>query len=46
MVRIEHGRWLADHVPDAKADFLAGGAHASVMAGFDEVMDGLLAAAN
>ncbi len=46
MVRVEHGRWLADHVPDAKADFLAGGAHASVMAGFDEVMDGLLSAAN
>ncbi|HUL84252.1 MAG TPA: alpha/beta hydrolase [Actinomycetota bacterium] len=46
MVRIEHGRWLADHVPDARAEFLPGGAHASVMAGFDDVMDDLLSAAN
>ena len=46
MVSVEHGRWLADHVPGARGEFLAGGAHASVMAGFDDVLDGLLAAAS
>ncbi len=45
LCNVEHGRWLATHVPAAKADILPGQGHTSVTVPFDEVMDGLLATA-
>jgi pimeloyl-ACP methyl ester carboxylesterase len=42
LVRVEHGRWLAEHIPSAKAEIVAGHGHTSVADPFDGVMDGLL----
>ncbi|NMO51458.1 alpha/beta hydrolase [Actinoplanes sp. TBRC 11911] len=32
-----HGRWLADHVPSAHAEFLPGEGHISILRHFDEI---------
>ena len=42
LCRVEHGRWLAGHVPGAKAHILPGHGHTSVTAPFDEVLDELM----
>lgn len=42
LTRIEHGRWLAEHIPGARAQILPGHGHGSIMEPFDEVMDALL----
>ena len=42
LCKVEHGRWLAAHVPGAKAQILPGQGHTSVTVPFDEVMDELL----
>ncbi len=41
LCRVEHGRWLADHVPGATAHILPRHGHTSVTAPFNEVMDEL-----
>jgi pimeloyl-ACP methyl ester carboxylesterase len=43
LVRVDHGRWLAGHVPDARAEILPDHGHTSVAVPFDDVIDGLLA---
>jgi pimeloyl-ACP methyl ester carboxylesterase len=45
LVRVDHGRWLAMHIPGAKAEIRTADGHISIAASFDEVMDDLLAAA-
>jgi pimeloyl-ACP methyl ester carboxylesterase len=45
LTRIEHGRWLAEHIPGARAQILPGHGHSSILNPFDEVMDALLEAA-
>ena len=42
LCRVEHGRWLADHIQGAKAHILPGHGHTSITAPFDEVMDELM----
>jgi pimeloyl-ACP methyl ester carboxylesterase len=42
LCRVEHGRWLAAHVPGARAQILSGQGHTSVAVPFDEVMDEIL----
>jgi pimeloyl-ACP methyl ester carboxylesterase len=42
LVRVEHGRWLAEHVPGARPQILPRHAHTSIAEAFDEVMDALL----
>jgi pimeloyl-ACP methyl ester carboxylesterase len=42
LCRVEHGRWLAGHIPGALAHILPGHGHTSVTAPFDEVMDELM----
>ena len=42
LCRVEHGRWLAAHIPGAKAHILPGHGHTSVTAPFDEVLDELM----
>jgi pimeloyl-ACP methyl ester carboxylesterase len=41
LCRVEHGRWLAHHVPGARGHILPGHGHTSVTAPFDEVLDEL-----
>jgi pimeloyl-ACP methyl ester carboxylesterase len=45
LVRVDHGKWLAEHIPGARAQILGGHGHASVADPFDDVMDSLLEAA-
>ena len=45
LVRVDHGRWLAANVPDARAEILPDHGHISVVVPFDDVIDGLLASA-
>lgn len=42
LVRVEHGRWLAGHVPGARAQILPGHAHTSIVEPFDPAIDALL----
>ena len=42
LCRVEHGRWLADHIPGAKAHILPDHGHTSITAPFDEVLDELM----
>jgi pimeloyl-ACP methyl ester carboxylesterase len=42
LMRIEHGRWLAKHIPGARAQILAEHGHGSIVEPFDDVMDALL----
>jgi pimeloyl-ACP methyl ester carboxylesterase len=46
MVPIDHGRWLAAHVPGAEGHFLEDEGHLSLMAGIDAVVESLLAHSN
>jgi pimeloyl-ACP methyl ester carboxylesterase len=41
-VQVEHGRWLAEHIPNARAQILSGHGHASIADPFDDVIDALL----
>jgi pimeloyl-ACP methyl ester carboxylesterase len=45
LMRIEHGRWLAEHIPGARVQILPGQGHSSILDPFDEVMDALLQSA-
>ena len=45
LVRIEHGRWLGEHVAGARTQIFPDGGHTSVAAPFDGVIDDLLEAA-
>jgi pimeloyl-ACP methyl ester carboxylesterase len=42
LMRVDHGRWLAEHIPGPRPQILAGHAHTSIAEAFDEVMDALL----
>ena len=42
IVSIDQGRWLADHLPNARLDEVAGGGHTSVAVPFEPVVDALL----
>jgi len=42
LCRVEHGRWLAEHIPGAKAHILPGHGHTSVTSPFDDVLDELM----
>jgi pimeloyl-ACP methyl ester carboxylesterase len=42
LVQVNHGRWLAEHIPGARAQILPGHGHVSIAEPFDEVMDALL----
>jgi pimeloyl-ACP methyl ester carboxylesterase len=44
-VPMNHGRWLADHIPDARLDEVPGGGHMSVGIPFEPVVTALLEAA-
>jgi hypothetical protein len=46
MVPYAHGRWLAAHVPDARAHLTPGEGHLSLLVGrFAAILDDVLAAA-
>jgi len=42
LTNFEHGRWLAEHIPGARAQILAGHGHSSIVEPFDDVMDALI----
>jgi pimeloyl-ACP methyl ester carboxylesterase len=42
LVRVDHGRWLADHIPGARAQILPGHGHVSIADPLDDLMDALL----
>ena len=42
LCRVEHGRWLAGHIPGAMSHILPDHGHTSVTAPFDDVLDELL----
>jgi pimeloyl-ACP methyl ester carboxylesterase len=41
-VQVDHGTWLAEHIPGARAQILPGHGHVSIAEAFDEVIDALL----
>jgi pimeloyl-ACP methyl ester carboxylesterase len=44
LVRVDHAKWLTEHVPGARAEIMPDQGHASVIDPFDEVMDDLMKA--
>ena len=42
LVQVDHGTWLAEHIPGARAQILPDHGHVSIAEPFDEVMDALL----
>jgi pimeloyl-ACP methyl ester carboxylesterase len=45
LVNIEHGRWLADHIPGARGTFLDDAGHGSICLPWSDVVTELVAAA-